>query len=445
MGARTGPNHGPIRAFSAIFACTGPKDGPVRALKGGMIFAKNSHRIHPGTHMKRTIILYLLSIFTLTLMQVSCGRHRLVVRGFIDEPQDSILIDLSEYLHPASKIELFDVRKCNGYYYFRFDRGYRDDYDGPCSILMAASENGLKAKHIPLPDGVDGVRQIFERNDTLMMESDDVRFYSFDPKKWTWSPTTTRKEDRGGTSYEDDDWMVRYADHGEFGFVSWFIDKHSPEEYAFVELNGGIRRISNTFYVVTPTRIYEIPDPTIGFHCDSATRYEKAQEAQLIDYHFYNAGYKPLEHFVNPAVRFDDWNISGEDYILEDGFRFVNNPYLTPDEIMKADTVIVNSFCASDTLFCVLNTPSGLELAKLDDAQLVPVHLFHKSIGSNFHHRFSFPYDYPSLHTRYKYRDKSNPTDERLLLLINTEAGVSELIDLAHNGNTLLKICYFLI
>ena len=32
MGARTGPNHGPIRAFSAIFACTGPKDGPVRSL-----------------------------------------------------------------------------------------------------------------------------------------------------------------------------------------------------------------------------------------------------------------------------------------------------------------------------------------------------------------------------------------------------------------------------
>ena len=31
-GARTGPNHGPIRAFLAIFARTGPKDGPVRAL-----------------------------------------------------------------------------------------------------------------------------------------------------------------------------------------------------------------------------------------------------------------------------------------------------------------------------------------------------------------------------------------------------------------------------
>ena len=76
-------------------------------------------------------------------------------------------------------------------------------------------------------------------------------------------------------------------------------------------------------------------------------------------------------------VRFDDWDISGEDHILEDGFRFINEPYFTAyDVIDENNTVIVNSFCASDTLFCVLNTPSGLELAKLDDAQLVPVHLF---------------------------------------------------------------------
>ena len=386
--------------------------------------------------MKRTIYLNLLVVLTLTLIQVSCSHHRFAIRGFIDEPQDSIHFDLSEYAYPTSEIELYDVRKCDGYYYFKFG-------GGPYSILMAASENGLKVKHISLPDGVDHVRQLFERNDTLVIESDDERFYSFDPKKWTWSPTTSRNENRReGTSYEDDDWMVRYADHGEFGFVSWFIDKHSQEEYAFVELDGGIRRIGNTFYVTTPTRVYEIPDLTIGFHCDSTTRYDKAKDARLLDYHFYRAGYKPIEHFVNPVVRFDDWDISGEDHILEDGFRFINEPYFTYDIIDEKYTVIVNSFCASDTLFCVLNTPTGLELAKLDDAQLVPVHLFHKSIGSNYHYRFSFPYDFPSLQTLYKYRDKSNPTDERLLLLINTEAGVSELIDLAHNGNTLLKICH---
>ena len=37
---------------------------------------------------------------------------------------------------------------------------------------------------------------------------------------------------------------------------------------------------------------------------------------------------------------------------------------------------------------------------------------------------------------------KSNPADERMLLQVNTEEGVAELIDLAHNGNTMLKICY---
>ena len=32
-GACTGPSHGPIQAFWAIFACTGPDNGPVRAIQ----------------------------------------------------------------------------------------------------------------------------------------------------------------------------------------------------------------------------------------------------------------------------------------------------------------------------------------------------------------------------------------------------------------------------
>ena len=391
--------------------------------------------------MKRAIILYFLIIWALFLIVVSCDRHRHVIRGFVDEPQDSILFDLSEYAHPASRIELFDVEKCDGNYYFRFYVIYKDGFDGPRSILMAVSENRLKAKRITLPDGVDYIRSIFERNDTLVMQSDDERFYSFDPKKWTWSPTASRKEENVRTLYEDDDWMVKYVSHGEFGCVSWFIDKPSQEEYAFVELNGAIRRIGSSFYVVTPTRIYEMPDPTIGFHCDPATRYENAQGAHLLNYHFYHAGYKPIKHFIYPVVRFDEWDISGEDYIDEDGFRWINNPFFTPDGDKTIDTVFVDSFCASDTLFCTLNTPSGLELTKLEDDRLVPVHHFHKSIGSYFY-KYSFPYDYPSLCTRYRYRDKSNPENDRLLLLINTEEGVSELIDLAHNGNTVIKIRY---
>lgn len=37
-----------------------------------------------------------------------------------------------------------------------------------------------------------------------------------------------------------------------------------------------------------------------------------------------------------------------------------------------------------------------------------------------------FPYGFPSLTTRYRYRDKSNPADDRMLLQINTEEGGAE-------------------
>ena len=387
--------------------------------------------------MKRTIVYCSIIIWMLVLI-VSCGRHRQVVHGFVDAPQDSILFDLKDYVLPASEVDLWNVVKCGGYYYFTFHEQRRGKWGGSHSFLMGASEDKLQARYIPLPDNVKSISSTFVRNDSLIMESDDDQLFLFDSKKWSWSPLAP-EIDEEGTLYEDDDWMVKLVSHGEFGKVSWFIDKHSQEEYAFVELNGGFRRIGNTFYVVTLSRIYEIPDPTIGFHCDSSTRYENAKDARLLAHHFFDAGYEPMRHFVNPVVRFDDFDLLGE-FILPDGSRVYHNPYEVFNDYLKADTTFVASFCASDTLFCALNTLSGLELAKLEDTKLVPVHHFNKSIGSNYpYHYFN---DYPSISAQYKYIDESNPTDYRLLLVINTEAGSSELIDIAHNGNTLLKLCY---
>lgn len=385
--------------------------------------------------MKRIAIYALMLLVELI---VSCGRHRLVVHGFVDEPQDSILFDLKDYVLPASEVDLWNVVKCGGYYYFTFHEQMRGEWGGSHSLLMGASEDKLQVRYIPLPDNVKSISSTFVRNDSLIMESDDGQLFLFDSKKWSWSPLTPEKDDEG-IMYEDDDWMVKHADHGEFGNATWFIDKHSKEEYAFVELNGGFRRIGNTFYVVSLTRIYEIPDPTIGFHCDSSTRYENAKETHLLEHHFFDAGYKPMRHVVTPIVRFDNFDISGE-HILPDGSRIHFDPYEAFDEYLKADTTFVASFCASDTLFCALNTPSGLELAKLEDAKLVPVHHFDKNIGSNYpYHYFN---EYPSIAARHNYRNESNPTDYRLLLVINTEAGSSELIDMAHSGNTLLKLRY---
>ena len=270
------------------------------------------------------------------------------------------------------------------------------------------------------------------------MEMDDDRFYSFNPKKWKWSPITSGGKDEE-TLYEDDDWKVRFVSNDEFEEVTWFIDKHSQDEYAFIGLNGGIRRLSDAFYVVTRTRIYKIPDPSIGFQCDSSTRFENAKDIELLTPHFVNSGYAPFsKYFVNPMVCFDNEDLSGE-ITRPDGTRSYHNPYKVFGE-NEMNGRIVASFCASDSLYCLLNTSPGLELARLDDSQLVPVHHFNKDIG--YCHPVIFPYGFPSLTTRYRYRDKSNPADDRMLLQINTEEGVAEVIDLAHNGNTVLKIRY---
>ena len=388
--------------------------------------------------MKRTVFYCSIIIWTLFLI-ASCGRHRLVVHGFVNEPQDSILFDLKDYVLPSSEVDLWNVVKCGGYYYFTFHEQMKGKWGGSHSFLMGASEDNHKPKFIPLPDGMNSFSFSTVRNDTLIIgiRKEDI-FFCFDPKKWEWAPYTSYKEHED-TLYEDDDWMVKHVEHGEFGEVSWFIDKHSQEEYAFVDLNGGFRRIGNTFYVVTLSRIYKISDPSIGFHCDSLTRYKNAKNAHLLAHHFYDAGYKSMKHFINPVVRFDDFDLSGE-FILPDGSRVYHNPYEVFNEYLKADTVFVASFSASDTLFCALNTPSGLELAKLKDTKLVPVHHFNKSIGSDY--PYHYPNEYPSIVSHYKYRDEAGPTDYRLLIVINTGAGSSELIDMTHHGNTLLKLYY---
>ena len=77
--------------------------------------------------MKRTVIFFLLAAWAVIV--ASCSRHRLVVNGFVDEPQDSILIDLSQYVFPDSRIEIKDVKKLDGYYYFRFYKPSQEEDD----------------------------------------------------------------------------------------------------------------------------------------------------------------------------------------------------------------------------------------------------------------------------------------------------------------------------
>ena len=290
---------------------------------------------------------------------------------------------------------------------------------------MAISEDNLQTKHIPLPEYVDDFSSVSVINDTLVIGSRDAdQGYCLDPKEWEWTPYVFHT-DHNDTLFEDDDWSIKHSDHGEFGSITWFIDKHLEEEYAFGELSGNIHRIDSTLFIVSPTRVYALRDPSIGFHCDSTTTYESAKDVHLIGAHFFRAGYSPLEHNFLPVVHFDNEPAEIVERTFDDISYYDGGFYVS--EFAEADTAIIGSFVASDTLFCALHTPSGLELVKLDNDRLSVVHSFYKDLG--VYSRYSFYGHYPDVSFVSNYRDDSIPAEDKLLILINDKAGSSELFE----------------
>ena len=387
--------------------------------------------------MKRSIVICSIIIWTLVHI-VSCDRHRQVAHGFVDEPQDSLFLDLKEYVYPASEVYLSRAVKSNGFYYLVFDEQGRFHNLGSKRIILAISEDNLQTKHIPLPKYVDDFSFVSVINDTLVIGSRDAdQGYCLDPKEWEWTPFLFHTY-HNDTLFEDDDWSVKHSDHGEFGSITWFINKQLQEEYAFGGLYGNIHRIDSTLFIVSPTRVYALSDPSIGFHCDSTTTYESAKDVHLIGVHFSHAGYSSLEHNFLPVVHFDNEPVEIVERTFGDISYYDGGFYVS--EFAKADTAVLGSFVASDTLFCALHTPSGLELVKLDNDRLSVVHCFDKDLG--VYSRYSFYGHYPDVSSVSKYRDDSDPAEDKLLILVNDKAGSSELFDIGREGNTRLKLCY---
>ncbi len=277
--------------------------------------------------------------------------------GFVDEPQDSIFFDLTGYVMPASEIYLTYILDAGDSYSFCFKEVVQSRFSADRDIMMAASKDSLVTRYITQPDDTD-----------------------------------TIDGDPGRLIYESDDWSIMQADHGEFGNFTWFTDNSSKEEYAFSGLEGDLRRLGGTFYLVNKTGIYGIKDPASGFHCDSLTRYENAKDIKLIAAHFFHAGYNFPEHGIAPIVQCDD------------------NP---------SRTSILGSFIADDTLFCSLRTPDGLELAKMDSGQLISVHSFRQGTIRNI---------------------AAAQAEGRQLILLDIEAGHSMLYDISKNGNKLIDL-----
>lgn len=383
--------------------------------------------------MRRSVKYYVLGILVLAV--ISCGKRPPRFSRFYDVAQDSVYLDLHDYVLPASTATIYSAIKFGDKYYLAINEEDRHYRDNSRNKLVEMSEIGHESHVIPFPDAFSPYCSVSSRNDTLViLDNNNLEsFYYSKSGNWVKAKTLARP------SYEDEEYIVQYEEHGEFGDAMWFIDKCSENEYAFVGLSGRVCRLGGVFYIVKPTRIYEVPEPSVGFHCDSLTDYAAAKGIHLLGHHFWKAGYCNDDHNILAIVHFDNEPAGTEERVAPDGVSYYYSSFWV-SEYAKADTTIIGSFIESDTLFCALHTPSGLELAKLDQKRLVPVHKFNLDLGSN-HSQYRFLSDYPTCNTC-RYRVSDDPLDERLLILVNRKEGLSELIDMSKDGNSFLNIVY---
>ena len=356
---------------------------------------------------------------------------------FNTEPQDSIIFSFDQLSYPASIISISDVRKIGDDYYFLFydlSRLYpRGRYH-----LMAASAKDLQAKYIPLPGNPDiDLKQVkytpLESLPEYTLSVDDKSYltvqtkdksYRFKNNQWKRRPVKTADN----VLYEDKEWVVksRFLFEDEWG-ATWFINKKNRKEYAFVELNGSVHRINGVFYVVTRTRVYEISDPELGFQCKPAERYKKNKRD--IDKSFYNSGYYPPHHFISPIIKYDDL-CSDSHLFLEPpliNYKYhVRNEYYVPS-YPKTDSEIVGSYVSSGYLYCMLNTPDGLCLTKLEGNRLDTIQRYGK-------------YD-KVLFSRHS-QNSSYPSEESLMLLAHKEQGQYSLLEFCGETNSCLRLQY---
>ena len=370
--------------------------------------------------MGRLSIKHIVLLICFAWVSFSCGPRPGLFVEFKDEPQDSIIFNLTEYALPASDIELYDVVKANDRYYCLFSEITQSYWEYRPDILMCFSLSTRKPYHIPLPTIDRQPTAIFQRGDTLFLrigyDGFEQKHYFLNKKDNSWKPFTASASFID-YKYEDKDWAVRYVEHGEFGDAMWFIDKASSKEYAFIGLSGKVHKIDTTFYIVGRTRMFELTDPTIGFQCDSSTVYANARDEVLLASRFFKAGYYSKAISLTPVVKYDN----------ED-----NLEYLGVSDYAEADTLILGSFQADGRLYCLLDTPSSTVIARWDGQQMAALHEFSRYGETNTSSKYIWQPTNMVCHT---YTDA-------LLALGKIEEGRYDLYEIGKEGHSLLRLSY---
>ncbi len=215
----------------------------------------------------KKIILPLFSLLLFASIWTAGAQNKADVPNFTVKV-DTIWIDANDYVTATCRFEMQRSAKCRDFYFCCFRQTELNTTNvGRKTHLLGISLDGKTLKKVPMPSDFDGDSyfDLFARNDTLYIkpywEYEQIH-YRFNYDKWKWEPTDHISD----VIYEDADYQVAYKDFGEWGAYTWFIDKHSQNQYLFQSYSTRIVPCQGIYYCLKHG-LHQWKDPTKGLLC----------------------------------------------------------------------------------------------------------------------------------------------------------------------------------
>ena len=292
--------------------------------------------------MKYSVHIRIFIFAILGCLVGSCCRvQRFEPREFFIS-NDTLCLDT--YARPLSLISLKHAVKYNGTYKCLFDKtgAYRGMYDwGSEPFMLEISDNAKAIRQLPSPDRFIIWSDSFVRSDTLFWKNQFEEASYWEETTAEWVPVKLLPD----IVYEDPEWQVAVRNGGEFGVFTWFIDRHSDNQYIYPILPERINRIDSTFYLTDKNSIMALQNPRQGLLCDSDLRYENTLGT---------------EYRNSTLVRLNAT-------MWSNGFQ----PSMLPDTLLQTDSVeLITSFSIDTTLFTIANAKDRTFIATITKEDL---------------------------------------------------------------------------
>ncbi|MBO4431825.1 MAG: hypothetical protein J5790_10850 [Bacteroidaceae bacterium] len=262
-------------------------------------------------------------------------------------------IEAQSFIHPWSTLSFDKATKYHGDYYCHFTEHISDpNLMIGCDHIFCVAPDGKKMQRVSKSETTRLGRydEMVVRHDSLLMISSQ----SYDTPRYIENGVLRDlKRPSDGTVYEDDDFIVKYTDEGEWGDYLSFIERKNGKEHLYRTMRASTRILKRPdgYYLLSPYQVLRIVDPRQG------------KEQKIIDCRDLPSSQPEVLHDITNG-------------------RYTST-HLLPGE--RIDTTYQAMFIHKGQIHLLVSTPEDTYIGLFTGTGVVPQYKFGKPLGKMRH------------------------------------------------------------